>query len=95
MISIWRQNLLLVEKQEITAPGLRRIVAIDSRRGKLEAWFEVDTDAGNRTLEIYIIGTGHEVPAVVTDGWERTYLGHVIDGSFVFHLYSVEPERRP
>ena len=30
MISIWRQELALVEKQEITAPGLRRIVAIDS-----------------------------------------------------------------
>jgi hypothetical protein len=95
VISIWRQELALTEKQEITAPGLRRIVAIDSRRGKLEAWFEVDTDAEDRTLEVYIVGTGHEVPEAVTRGWEQTYLGHLTDGPWVWHLYSVEPGRRP
>ena len=95
MIAIWRQELALVEKQEIIAPGLRRIVAIDNKRGGIEAWFEVDTDAEDRTLEIYIVGTGHEVPEAVTRGWEQTYLGHVIDGPFVWHLYSVDPGRRP
>ena len=95
MIAIWRQELALVEKQEITAPGLRRIVAIDNGRDGIEAWFEVDTDAENRTLEICIVGTGHEVPAAVTGGWESTYLGHLIDGPWVWHLYSVDPGRRP
>ena len=95
MTSIWRQELALVEKQEITAPGLRRIVAIDNERGGIEAWFEVDTDAEDRTLEVYIVGTGHEVPAAVTGGWESTYLGHLIDGPWVWHLYSVDPGRRP
>ena len=95
MTSIWRQELALVEKQEITAPGLRRIVAIDNKRGGIEAWFEVDGDAEDRTLEIYIVGTGHEVPEAVTRGWEQTYLGHVIDGPWVWHLYSVDPGRRP
>ena len=98
MIAIWRQELALVEKQEITAPGLRRIVAIDNRRKRvdeIEAWFEVDTDAEDRTLEVYIVGTGHEVPEAVTRGWEQTYLGHLIDGPWVWHLYSVDPGRRP
>ena len=95
MTSIWRQELALVEKQEITAPGLRRIVAIDNERGGIEAWFEVDTDAEDRTLEVYIVGTGHDVPEAVTRGWESTYLGHLIDGPWVWHLYSVDPGRRP
>ena len=95
MTSIWRQELALVEKQEITAPGLRRIVAIDNGRGGIEAWFEVDTDAEDRTLEVYIVGTGHKVPEAVTRGWEQTYLGHLVDGPWVWHLYSVDPGRRP
>ena len=95
MTSIWRQELALVDKQEITAPGLRRIVAIDNKRGGIEAWFEVDTDAEDRTLEVYIVGTGHDVPEAVTRGWESTYLGHLIDGPWVWHLYSVDPGRRP
>lgn len=94
-MSIWRQELALVDKQGVTAPGLRRIVAIDNRRGGIEAWFEVDTDAEDRTLEIHIVGTGHEVPEAVTRGWEQTYLGHLIDGPWVWHLYSVDPGRRP
>lgn len=86
MKSIWREPITLTEKQTLTAPGLRRILSISSERGALEAWFEVDTDAPERSLEIRVVGTGHPVPD------EAVYIDTDIPagGVFVWHFYSVE-----
>lgn len=93
MRTIWRQGLRLIEKQTITAPGLRRVLSVDNRRGRAdepEAWFEVDTDAAPRSLDIFIVGTGGPFPDELHYGLEQYYLGHLIQGPYIWHLYSVE-----
>lgn len=45
-------------------------------------WFEVDPDAKPWTMVLYCIGTGF---GRVPNG--RTFLGTVIDGDYVWHLY--------
>lgn len=46
-------------------------------RGVLCVWFDADSD---QRWEAYVVGTGHPVVA----GW--TYLAHVLDGQFVWHV---------
>lgn len=84
-VHIWRQDIVLVERQTITAPGLRRILAVDNQRDKLEVWFEVVPGQPERPIDLIIVGTGHAIPDAAGD-----YIGHLIanGGTFVWHFYT-------
>ena len=82
---IWRQTVDLADRQTLTAPGLRRVLAVDDQRGVLEAWFEVVPGQPERSLDLIIVGTGHEIPDDAD-----AYLGHLVTagGVFVWHFYT-------
>ena len=86
-VHIWRQDIVLVERQTITAPGLRRILAVDNQRDKLEVWFEVSPGRPERSIDLIIVGTGHAIPDDVGN-----YLGHIVTagGVFVWHFYTAD-----
>ena len=53
-------------------------------RGKLCIWVELDDEFDIELVErhkFHIIGSGHRIPD------NGTYLGHVIAGHFVWHIY--------
>lgn len=86
-VHIWRQDIVLVERQTITAPGLRRILTVDNQRDKLEVWFEVSPGQPERPIDLIIVGTGHAIPDDAGD-----YVGHLVTagGVFVWHFYTNE-----
>ena len=47
-------------------------------------WAEVDRSNMRTSLKVFVIGTGHEVP----EG--ATYLASIVDGPFVWHVYTAE-----
>ena len=85
MTNIWRQDIALTDRQTLTGPGLRRVLAVDDQRGKFEAWFEVVPGEPERSLDLIIVGTGHKVP---DDSGH--YIGHLVTagGAFVWHFYT-------
>ena len=95
MTNIWRQTINITDRQTLTHPGLRRVLAVDNSRNDLEAWgiaevwFEVAPGEPERSLDIIIVGTGHTVPDDAGD-----YIGHLIGdgGTFVWHLYTTETQ---
>ena len=90
MTNIWRQTINITDRQILTGPGLRRVLAVDNQRDKLEVWFEVAPGEPARSLDLIIVGTGHTVPDDAGD-----YIGHLIanGGTFVWHFYTTDPRR--
>lgn len=57
---------------------------VGEQHGIPTLWIEIDPDAETRAVNIITVGTGHPVPQ---DGH---FLGTVMLGAFVFHLFSEE-----
>lgn len=87
MRTIYRYPLRVTDHQTVTGPGLSRVVSVDNRRGELEVWAEVDTSQPSRTIDVVIVGTGNPMAGRVED---CAYVGHVIDGQFIWHIYAEE-----
>ena len=91
MTNIWRQKIEITDRQTITGPGLRRVLAVDNSRGDLDAWglaevwFEVVPGEPDRSLDLIIVGTGHKVPDDAGD-----YIGHLVasGGLYIWHFYT-------
>lgn len=84
MRTVYRYPLLVTDVQTITGPGLSRVIAVDNRRGELEAWAEVDDAQPVDSRRVYVVGTGN--PRMHDS--DADYIGHVIDGPFVWHVYA-------
>lgn len=85
MRTIYRYPLKRVERQDITGPGLSRVVSVSRERGEIEVWAEIDTQQPMNTIQIVLVGTGQpHMDKFETD----YYIGHVIEGQYVWHLYA-------
>ena len=86
---IWRQTVDRADRQTLTAPGLVRVLSVSSERGVLEAWFEVIPGEPGRSIDLIVVGTGHEIPADAA-----CYVGTDIPagGTFVWHFYTTETQ---
>lgn len=92
MKAIWRQVIDITDEQTIRAHGLSRVLAVDSRRGKVEVWFEMDSDKEEAEITIWTIGTGHLMSEEVSRF--GNYVGHYFaeDNRFVGHVYASAPK---
>lgn len=91
MKAIHRQNIEITDQQTIEARGLSRVLAVDSRRGKVEVWFEIDSDKEMAEITLWTVGTGNLMLDEVAHFGE--YIGHYFaeDNRFVGHLYASAP----
>lgn len=84
--TIWKFPLRLAEKQTVSMPADAVLLHLgfdgNVARPVMCMWAAVDADAPKVDVEIIIVGTGHPLPHV------GTFLGTVIDGSFVWHLFT-------
>lgn len=80
--TIWKFPLAIEAEQVVTAPlGAQLLhVGLDPN-GQLCVWMQVDPEAGYRAITFYIVGTGHPIPI------ETVYLGSVVMGAYVWHVF--------
>jgi len=81
---IYKQTLVLVERQRVAIPREARILCVQVQREDICIWYETDDlEKANYDRGIAIAGTGHKVPG------GSVYLGTVQIGAFVWHVYEV------
>lgn len=66
----------------VSVPGPAKPVLFARQGEMLYAWIEHPREAEEVTLAFVVVGTGHDVP----DGME--HVQSLVDGDFVWHLYS-------
>ncbi len=69
-------------------PKNSKIICAREQKEEICIWYECDTNEKKKeTVRIYIVGTGHCLPAGIEN--EFTYLGTAFlsGGSLVFHVY--------
>lgn len=81
---IWKFPLELTGRQRIPVPWTARVLTVQLQNGKPCVWLQLNTrHAVVDGIEIYHVGTGHEVPETA-----RSYVGtYQIDG-FVWHVFT-------
>lgn len=83
MKTIWKFHLKEERQQTIAMPIGSRILCVQEQVG-LTMWAEVDPSAAKEERCVEIFGTGHDLNEA-----ERTYIGTVMGGPYVWHLYEL------
>lgn len=98
--TIWKFALNPQERQDISVIDHHVGPAIHAGTdpaGALCVWAEVrpmQPDQRSRAvLEVYVLGTGHDMPLAVSAHRARHVGSAVVDGDFVFHVYAEEATR--
>ena len=85
MIAVWK---LTFDNDALrtTLPAGAEILHVNTQKGNICIWAEVDTEAPAEERTFKIVGTGHAVPA-----GPRKYLGTVKlqNDTFIFHVYEL------
>lgn len=84
---IWKYELEITDKQELTVPRGAKFLSAGNQDGKLCVWASVDPKVAkhgdNETVTLSVIGTGN--PFIPEDA--GTYLDTVIMPPFVWHVF--------
>lgn len=82
---IWKYELGIMDSQHITMPRDAQILSVANQGGQLCLWAMVDADKPSECRSIEIIGTGNPVHQDM--GVERRFIGTVLMGPFVWHVF--------
>lgn len=87
MKTIYKYPLLIADDQKIEIPVGHKIINVGLQGRDIVLWAEVDTMNPKTKLEIFIVGTGNELPKKA-----KCYIGTVSipfpHGLFVGHVYT-------
>lgn len=83
---VWKFPLNLTGSNNLTIPEGAEILDVQIQHGTVCLWALVDLDAPSTSREVFLAGTGHDLPAGTL-----THLGTTqsFEGSFVFHAFEV------
>lgn len=81
MKSIWKFPIDITDEQILDVPIGWKPLTIMSQHGQLCIWAEVDVMAKQQVI-VSVLGTGNP-----RTGIEGEYIGSVITGPFVWHIY--------
>lgn len=85
MNTIWKYPLSIIERQSIDVPGelpmVVRHVGADPA-GLLCLWIEVDPSAVRCYRDVFVLGTGHPIPADA-----GAFVGSAVIDPFVWHVF--------
>lgn len=83
MQTIYKQQLELTDKQNITIPLDSRFLSVQIQHGSICIWYLLNKEQKETTdLTIHIYGTGHPIEEQV-----GTYLDTVQMGPLVWHVF--------
>lgn len=85
MKKIFKYDLSLRETQEFDVPGFCYFLSVHKQGDSICLWAMVDDFSVTQTAKIRIVGTGHPCDDVV----EARFIGTVVDGSFVWHVFEL------
>lgn len=81
--TVWKWRLRIDDTQVLNMPKGAKVLWVAMQDGRACLWAEVDEYAPVEKRRIEIRGTGHPLPAPID------YLGSVIQGPFVWHIYEM------
>lgn len=96
MRTIWKYDVPVTDKVVLEVPdGAKFLPFVADQHGTngrvLQLWAEVDTRRAEthpmEKVSIYVVGTGNPMPDEVGN---HGYLGSVVSGPFVWHVYRGE-----
>lgn len=80
---IFKQVLELTDTQTVNLPPVAQFLSVQIQNGKICVWFLTEKDRPpNVPYQFEVIGTGNLIPH-----GNRNYIGTVLDGSFVWHVF--------
>lgn len=90
---IWKFSIDTQPYTEAEMPKGAEILTVQSQFNEPEIWALVDPEKEKETRRFAIIGTGHEIPDVVSRNFKK-YIGtyQLDNGNFVFHVFELEFE---
>lgn len=83
MKAVWKYPLLARAHQAVMMQHEAKILCVQMQDGTPTLWAEVDPERGQSFRHVYVVGTGHEVPA---DAGQ--YIGTVQMDAYVWHVYA-------
>jgi hypothetical protein len=85
MRTIYKYPIEVVDEQIVKMPQFSKILTVQLQRNHVCIWAEVETDEPIVDYELFIFGTGHEIPPYL----KKRYIGtfQLLGGDLVFHLY--------
>lgn len=86
MKTIYKYTLDKTDRQEIPIPFEALILSVKVQNGRICVWAEVDTDNDNIPWTFWVVGTGNPIPDDCVVG--GNHIGSVLDGPFVWHVYT-------
>lgn len=86
MKTIWKYKLPIRDLTRVEVEfGAKLIhVGVDPA-GDPAIWCEVEPSGKTIVLPLFVLGTGHEIPAAADQ-----HVGSFVDGPFVWHVYTVK-----
>lgn len=81
--TVFKYLLQLTPVQVLELPAGANIVSVQLQRRQLSAWAEIDPEQPKIKRKIYILGTGHILPADA----EKHLASVQPDDIFVWHVY--------
>lgn len=85
MRAVYKYPIPITDKQDIRMPECARIVhvGLDPQNAPC-IWAEVVTERSLRTYEVFVVGTGHPLPA----GAATNHIGSFAQGPYMWHVYT-------
>lgn len=82
--SIWKFKLEAVPRQVINVPAEHKFLTAQYQKGEITLWAEVNTRSSRKKdVVVYIIGTGHQLPADTA----LQYVGTLQNPPTIGHIY--------
>lgn len=85
--AVWKFPLVRSSSQIVVVPGKAEILHVGLQHDRLTMWARCRPGAEPTSRWITIVGTGHPSPAPA----EAAYIGTVMEGSSVWHLFDGGP----
>ena len=90
-ITIWKYPLEICDEQQLQVPYPSRVLSVGVDAPGACLWVLVNTENEKAPMRIRIRGTGHPIESA--KDW--TYLGHVIQAPFIWHVLAYSEHIRP
>lgn len=88
--TIWKKQLLLLEKQLVELPRGAEILFVADQSNIICIWYRCDPSQPLEKRPIGIVGTGHPAPEKI----DSRYIGSVLQdgGKYIWHVFEPLPE---
>lgn len=87
MRTVYKYPLVITDLQHVEMPSDARPLLLAVQNRQLCLWVECDTDAPKSVMEVYVVGTGHDIGHLPDNA---RHLGSVViyAASLVWHVYA-------